>query len=78
MSSEIFAIDINSAINYTLEKGLPTNTIHAIHQDETGYLWIASQAGLSRFNGDTIHTFSRKNGMAKNEISELLKVDHRI
>ena len=53
-----FGIQVN-AINYdlikcdqyTIEDGLPQSSIETIYQDENGYLWIATQDGISKFNG---------------------------
>ncbi len=36
---------------YTVEDGLPHNTIFSINQDNEGYLWIATDGGISRFDG---------------------------
>ena len=74
-SISLYSIDIPSAIHYTLDNGLPTNNIHSISQDSLGYIWIATEAGLSRFNGTTFYNYTTKNGLAKNEISDLIKKD---
>jgi signal transduction histidine kinase/ligand-binding sensor domain-containing protein len=36
---------------YQIEQGLPTTLTKAIFQDETGFVWIASDMGLIRFDG---------------------------
>jgi ligand-binding sensor domain-containing protein/two-component sensor histidine kinase len=36
---------------YTSENGLPHNSIKCLTQDKTGFLWIATWDGLSRFDG---------------------------
>lgn len=36
---------------FTTENGLPHNHIHSIAQDSTGFLWIATWDGLSRYDG---------------------------
>jgi hypothetical protein len=36
---------------YTTENGLPHNRIHDILQDQTGFIWIATWNGLSRYDG---------------------------
>src|SRR4051794_30880167 len=33
------------------EDGLPHNVVTRIQQDRTGYLWLATPAGLTRFDG---------------------------
>src|SRR5437016_4209500 len=36
---------------FTLEDGLPNNTIHCLLQAHDGYLWIGTRNGLARFDG---------------------------
>jgi signal transduction histidine kinase/ligand-binding sensor domain-containing protein len=37
--------------NFTIEDGLPANEVHAILQTQNGFLWVGTDAGLARFNG---------------------------
>lgn len=37
--------------NFTTENGLPNNKVRYITQDQTGFLWIATFDGLSRYDG---------------------------
>lgn len=37
--------------SWSLEQGLPQLSVIAIAQDKPGYLWLGTQAGLSRFDG---------------------------
>jgi signal transduction histidine kinase/ligand-binding sensor domain-containing protein/CheY-like chemotaxis protein len=43
------------------QEGLPQFSIHAIAQTPDGYLWIATQAGLARFNGARFTVFDSRN-----------------
>jgi ligand-binding sensor domain-containing protein len=36
---------------YNNDNGMPTNEIYSIIQDEKGFIWIGSDAGLFKFNG---------------------------
>ena len=36
---------------WSTENGLPQNSVHAIFQSRDGYLWIATEGGVARFNG---------------------------
>src|SRR5689334_15195719 len=48
--------------HYTTENGLPANGIKGMEWDEkTGFLWIATEAGVVRFNGIDFKTFTNKN-----------------
>src|SRR4051794_29642336 len=37
--------------NYTLENGLPNNTVHQAFQDSRGYMWFATNHGVCRYDG---------------------------
>ncbi|HKE47563.1 MAG TPA: two-component regulator propeller domain-containing protein, partial [Rhodanobacteraceae bacterium] len=39
------------------DQGLAQNTVNAILQDQAGYLWVGSQAGLQRFDGYVFRAF---------------------
>lgn len=44
---------------YTVEDGLSHNLVYRVFQHEsTGYLWFGTEAGLDRFNGNTIQSFN--------------------
>lgn len=39
------------------DAGLPQNTVHAVLQTRNGYLWVATEAGLARFDGISFRVF---------------------
>src|SRR5687767_13489019 len=43
------------------ENGLPQNTVHDIAQTADGYIWIATDGGLARFDGITFTVFDKQN-----------------
>ena len=43
--------------SYTIEDGLADNWVRDIAQDEQGFLWIATQSGLNRYDGYEFETF---------------------
>ena len=48
--------------HYTTENGLPSNGIKGLEWDEqTGFLWAATEAGIVRFNGIDFKTYTNKN-----------------
>lgn len=47
---------------YTTENGLPHNDIRCIAQDKTGFLWIATWDGLSRFDGYEFRNYYHRPG----------------
>ncbi|MBX0333534.1 hypothetical protein K3G39_09810 [Pontibacter sp. HSC-14F20] len=58
--------------NWSLEQGLPQSQVNHILQDHKGQLWVATLGGLSRFDGSTFHTYTKRDGMSSNSISCLL------
>ncbi len=42
---------------YTTEPGLPHNVIYDISRDSTGFLWLATWDGLSRFDGNEFKNY---------------------
>ena len=54
--------------HYGLKEGLPATTIYSITQDKKGFIWIATEAGLVRFDGTEFKTFTIKDGLPDNEI----------
>ena len=45
---------------FTTETGLPHNNVKSIVQDKTGFLWIATWDGLSRFDGYEFKNYFHK------------------
>jgi len=41
------------------EEGLPQNSVHAIAQTPDGFLWVATEGGLARFDGVGFKVYSR-------------------
>jgi ligand-binding sensor domain-containing protein/serine phosphatase RsbU (regulator of sigma subunit) len=56
--SQIIAFD-----SYTIKNGLPSNVIMDILQDSEGYMWFATQSGISRFDGFNFKNFSIEDGL---------------
>src|SRR5882724_7786555 len=54
-------INENNFTLYTKEQGLSHNIITGIAQDSIGYIWIATQSGLNRFNGSNFIQFHSSN-----------------
>jgi ligand-binding sensor domain-containing protein len=54
--------------NYGLQDGLANPTIHSIFQDRNGFLWIGTESGLCRYDGNSFKTFTVKDGLPGNEV----------
>jgi ligand-binding sensor domain-containing protein/two-component sensor histidine kinase len=67
MASRAAALDPNVPLRqdgaqvWQTESGLPQNTVHAILQTHDGFLWIATEGGLVRFDGEDFSTYTSKN-----------------
>ena len=46
----------------TMRDGLSMSTINSILQDSQGYIWLATEAGLNRYDGYTVRQFRRERG----------------
>lgn len=46
----------------TVEQGLSQNTVHDLLQDRQGFLWVATQNGLTRFDGHETRVFRPQPG----------------
>ena len=46
----------------TMRDGLSMSTINSILQDSQGYVWLATEAGLNRYDGYTVRQFRRDRG----------------
>ncbi|MFK8061033.1 MAG: two-component regulator propeller domain-containing protein, partial [Polaribacter sp.] len=60
----IISVDVNSQQNklqnYFVSEGLPNTSINDITQDKTGYLWLATDNGYSKFDGIKFINYNRK------------------
>jgi hypothetical protein len=61
-----------SFINYGVKDGLAQSQVTDICQDHLGYLWVGTQSGLSKFDGQTFTNFSKIDGLIDNTVQKLL------
>ncbi len=50
--------------NYTKKDGVLSNTVYAIYRSSEGYLWVATDRGISRYNGYEFKHYTLKDGLA--------------
>ncbi len=53
---------------YTVNDGLPSSSIYECLQDSEGYIWLATESGLSRFDGYSFKNYSIKDGLKVNDV----------
>ncbi|MBK8566721.1 MAG: hypothetical protein IPN76_26170 [Saprospiraceae bacterium] len=56
---------------YTTDDGLPSSETYSLLQDNDGYIWAATDNGVSRFDGYEFRNFSVKDGLAESTIFQL-------
>ena len=54
---------------FSIKEGLVESTVKEIEEDNYGNLWLATNNGLSKFNGKTFENYSTSKGLPSNEIS---------
>src|SRR5215471_13537857 len=61
--------------SWTIDDGLPQNSVYAILQTHDGYLWFTTLDGLVRFDGVSFTTFSKSNvrQLKSNRFNSLLE-----
>jgi len=68
------ALAINSSgknfpmLHYTVENGLPSNTVYAITGDTHDFLWFATEKGVVRYNGIEFEKFTTSDGLPDNDV----------
>src|SRR5687767_12025812 len=55
--------DLPLVRSWQTEDGLPSNTVRAVMQTRDGFLWVATDAGLARFDGRRFSTFGVREGL---------------
>ncbi len=48
--------------------GIPSSEVYESYQDKAGYLWLATDAGICRYNGVTFTTYTTLNGLPDNTV----------
>src|SRR4030095_1140123 len=68
--SDVFSQDY-SFIRYDTRDGLAGSVVYDAVQDKEGFMWFATENGLSRFDGKNFKNFTTKDGLPDNEILKL-------
>jgi ligand-binding sensor domain-containing protein len=57
--------------HFGIKDGLPSNNCYFTLQDSKGYIWVATDAGVSRFNGTSFKNFSVDDGLPDNQVLQV-------
>jgi ligand-binding sensor domain-containing protein len=77
LSSLLFLICLNtqaqnfSYTHYSIREGLAGSNVYAAIQDNEGFMWFATETGVSRFDGVHFKNFTIEDGLPDNEILNL-------
>ncbi|TDP60720.1 sensor histidine kinase [Flavobacterium dankookense] len=61
------------ANTFTVNEGLPSNHIYSITKDDKGFLWIATDNGISHFDGKCFYNYTVKDGLPSNDVLQVVK-----
>jgi ligand-binding sensor domain-containing protein len=57
--------------SYGSEQGLENLSVVAVLQDRDGFLWVATEDGIYRYDGDRFHRYGAEEGLPSNQITAL-------
>lgn len=60
-------------INYNSSNGLSSSEVYDVIQDDWGYIWISSDHGLNRFDGNKFEHYGLAEGLPDNVIFNFFK-----
>ncbi len=55
-------------VHYSVRSGLAGSTVYHICQDKEGFIWMGTNAGLSRYDGTRFVNFTMADGLPDNEV----------
>ncbi|MCB1050697.1 MAG: diguanylate cyclase [Acidobacteria bacterium] len=58
---------------YSTNEGLAQSVVYTLFQDSRGYLWIGTQAGVSRFDGRIFVNYSTDDGLSHNVVRDVVE-----
>jgi ligand-binding sensor domain-containing protein len=54
--------------HYTADDGLPSNEVYDVFEDKSGYVWFATDHGISCFDGYSFRNYSTNDGLVHNTV----------
>ncbi len=59
--------------SFTVADGLPSNHIYTSVEDNKGFLWVATDAGIARFDGKHFQIFTTRDGLPDDDVLDVVK-----
>jgi len=56
---------------YTAENGLPSSHVYEVIEDQKGFIWIATDRGLTKYDGYSFKYFTAKDGLPSDDVFKL-------
>jgi ligand-binding sensor domain-containing protein len=57
--------------NFSVKEGLPSGVVYDCLEDKQGFMWFATAAGLTRFDGFNFKVFTTEDGLTNNEVLQI-------
>ena len=71
-----FGMTVFSQKKLFIEDELPTDMIYQIVQDTSGFIWLATDKGIVKYDGSNVRVFTIKDGLPANDIWEINVTDN--
>lgn len=62
-------------VYHGVNEGLPSNETYSVFKDSKGYIWVASDEGVARYNGYDYTTYTSKDGLLDNVVFDFVEDD---
>ncbi|MCL3780088.1 hybrid sensor histidine kinase/response regulator [Prolixibacteraceae bacterium JC049] len=63
---------------FTIEEGLPNNTVHSINSDSLGFTWISTGSGLARFDGHSFKSVQLPREFSTSSLGKAFKLNNQL
>ena len=60
-------------INYSINEGLPSSEIYDVIQDDKGFMWFATDKGISKYDGYDFINYTTLDGLTDNSVFKFYK-----
>lgn len=64
-------------LHFLVEDGLPSNEVYQSIQDDRGYIWLATDRGLVRYDGYEFKVYTKEDGLVNNTVFGFHRDHHR-
>ncbi len=65
------AADSSFYYHFNTDNGLPSNNVYSVIKDRLGYIWVATDNGIAKYNGYSFKKFTTNEGLPSNDIWKL-------